>query len=541
MSRVRKSIWYLLIGLGVVVTAALSWVAGILEPKDLPTVRGVDLGGVVESHPLLTFLLLLAAAILIAVLTEVFGRGEQTSQEEPVEFTPQLRAGLLDVLGTRYKKRLEDPREQKVWLELGLKETPQALAPDPNLRLVGNRENRPVDRGKSIEDLFDEPRLLILGEPGAGKTTMLLQLALDLIERAEEDSSEPVPVVVNLASWARHGGSIREWLVEDALQNQANVGQEDLARTLIEGNYLLLLLDGLDEIEDTRREGCVAAINDYLDEVPGRMVVCSRTEEYEQTGEQLALERAVQIEPLQPDQVIDELEEHSETEGLREMLREDDQLRELATTPLNVSVMLLAYGGKSASEVQAETTAERRRVLWNDYVTRMLARKPTEYAPENILKWLSWLATKMRQDDMTRFIPDRMQPTWLDDLSSYRWTVRLVFGIASGLVFWLVFGPVGGLAFGLAFGLVFGVLRSILYGGVGEILKFDILRFLLWREGLIPWRYFHFLQEAADLLLLEQDGGAVEFRHLLLRDYFAELTPEHIKELSARIDRASPG
>jgi len=54
-----------------------------------------------------------------------------------------------------------------------------------------------------IVDVFDEmgQNLLVLGEPGSGKTTMLLELARDTIARAEKDSDEPIPVVFNLSSW----------------------------------------------------------------------------------------------------------------------------------------------------------------------------------------------------------------------------------------------------------------------------------------------------------------------------------------------------
>ena len=44
-------------------------------------------------------------------------------------------------------------------------------------------------------------KLLILGEPGAGKTTELLSLTQDLIERAIENENATIPIIFELSSW----------------------------------------------------------------------------------------------------------------------------------------------------------------------------------------------------------------------------------------------------------------------------------------------------------------------------------------------------
>jgi predicted NACHT family NTPase len=47
--------------------------------------------------------------------------------------------------------------------------------------------------GTPIIQVFDNlgSALLILGAPGTGKTTLLLELAQELLERAEQDQSPP--------------------------------------------------------------------------------------------------------------------------------------------------------------------------------------------------------------------------------------------------------------------------------------------------------------------------------------------------------------
>src|SRR2546423_6607410 len=49
--------------------------------------------------------------------------------------------------------------------------------------------------------------LLVLGAPGGGKTTTLLELARGLLARFESDPSAATPVVLDLSTWQeRHGG-----------------------------------------------------------------------------------------------------------------------------------------------------------------------------------------------------------------------------------------------------------------------------------------------------------------------------------------------
>ena len=71
--------------------------------------------------------------------------------------------------------------------------------------------------GTSLTDLFEAcgQELLILGEPGSGKTTMLLKLATEAITRAEQDPTLPIPVIFNLSAWAETCPPLAEWLVEE--------------------------------------------------------------------------------------------------------------------------------------------------------------------------------------------------------------------------------------------------------------------------------------------------------------------------------------
>jgi hypothetical protein len=83
--------------------------------------------------------------------------------------------------------------------------------------------------------------LLILGEPGAGKTTALLDLARALLERAKDDIKERVPIVVNLSSWKKKQ-PIAEW-ISGELSEKYRVPRK-IARSWLKHDYLLPLWTG---------------------------------------------------------------------------------------------------------------------------------------------------------------------------------------------------------------------------------------------------------------------------------------------------------
>ena len=103
--------------------------------------------------------------------------------------------------------------------------------------------------------------LLILGYPGSGKTTTLISLAQEMVERAQADWRKPIPVILDLASWARMPSNLADWAVEELTakyQIPRRYGREWIA-----ANELVLLLDGLDTLPLGSRRSCIQAINAF--------------------------------------------------------------------------------------------------------------------------------------------------------------------------------------------------------------------------------------------------------------------------------------
>lgn len=56
-------------------------------------------------------------------------------------------------------------------------------------------------------------------------------------------------------------------------------------------------------------------------------------------------------------------------------------------------------------------------------------------------------------------------------------------------------------------------------------IQYALLRFWLWRAGVLPLRINAFLDDARARHLLKRNGGTYQFWHRLLLDYFAENAP----------------
>ena len=193
----------------------------------------------------------------------------------------------------------------------------------------------------AIAEAFDDPailgRLLILGAPGSGKTTALLQLAEHLIARAQLDLDKPIPVLLNLSSWTHEKGTLDDWLVHE-IKMKYGVRADHVARLRNERG-LVPLLDGLDELPPAQQEACVRAVNQFQQtHRPPHLVVCCRLAEYENLSVKLQLNGAIRLLPLRDAQIHAYLERAGRLH-LWESISADPESVDLARSPLMLGLM----------------------------------------------------------------------------------------------------------------------------------------------------------------------------------------------------------
>lgn len=344
-------------------------------------------------------------------------------------------------------------------LRLGLEARPDAIA-----NLTQGIEALAVELDQSFETLRDTKiygemgqgrTLLILGQPGSGKTIALLQLAQRLIERSEQNLSLSMPMVFNLSSWTKDRKAIVDWLM-DELREKYQVPKV-LSEPWIAQQQLILLLDGLDEVSAEYRNDCVRALNKFMGLFPHTEVaICSRVKDYENLTERLQISSALYLQPLSPQQIEQFLDRVGGTlTGLKAVLKHDPTLEQFAQTPLILNLMSVAYQGWSAAQLRQELGegCDRKHHLFNTYIDLCLDRGATsDYPKPQVLHWLSWLADQMSRERQIIFLIEKLQPTWLNHDRE-----KKIYQVQS---------YIGALVGGLAGGLLFGAIFSTLIGGL---------------------------------------------------------------------------
>lgn len=340
---------------------------------------------------------------------------------------------------------------------------------------------------------LQQRRLVILGRPGSGKTTLAVQLLLELL--ATRGTGEPIPVLLSLAGWNPTAHPLLHgWLAERLVESYPSLRAfgPNVACALAEQGHILPILDGLDELPSTRQPHVITALNASLTEAD-QFVLTSRTQEYAtaivQAHRMLTGVTVIEPEPLTPSQAANYLaaclpsEPHSSWRDVLDRLHAatEEHLARVLTTPLGLWLLRTVYVTSSIdprpllnSEVARDATTLQA-YLFDQLIPAVLSTRPTsrnahaafrpqrDWNPTKVSAWLSYLAQHLHRTETRDLL-------WWH-LARYTFTRRifglgigLMIGLEFGLAVGLVFGLVVGLTFGLTFGLMFGLVAGLLAG-----------------------------------------------------------------------------
>lgn len=263
---------------------------------------------------------------------------------------------------------------------------------------------------------LERRQLVVLGEPGAGKTVAALLLTLELV-----DERGPVPILFAASSWDPDAEHFDAWVVrrlnEDypALSDGRVYGRDAAARLVAE-DRVMVVVDGLDELPVHLHAPALDAVNRASGVRP--VVVTCRSAEYHAavaaSGAFLSGAAVVELSPVVPEAVVahiaaTQLDADTRWQPVTDALLAEPHgaLASALSSPLMVHLARTAYASPLSrpEELLMFSTREAiENLLLGSYVptvygprvdvvdTYRFRRRISEWPVGDVVRWLKFLA-----------------------------------------------------------------------------------------------------------------------------------------------------
>lgn len=225
---------------------------------------------------------------------------------------------------------------------------------------------------KNITEAMDNHgAFVILGEPGAGKTTTMQKIAFDMALGLLNNERRRTPLFVRLSQQGE-----RDPYAFLQVEWERRTGKP-FAQALREGR-ILMLADGINEIPRDKRSERLNAWMLFEAQYRGanQLVFSGRDKDYDN---QLNLPRVL-VEPLDEERVQEFLQKHK-AEGLAILLNDPaSKLDEMAKNPLNLFILVMVYL-RGGSNLQVLSNRGR---LFQSFTQELIAHEQLWHPDQNL-------------------------------------------------------------------------------------------------------------------------------------------------------------
>ncbi|MEH1826524.1 MAG: NACHT domain-containing NTPase [Nostoc sp.] len=207
-------------------------------------------------------------------------------------------------------------------------------------------------RVPGLEAVEKYPKLMILGKPGAGKTTFLKYLAIQCIEGEFQGNCVPLFVTLKDFAEALNKPGLLEYISESAVNHVSATGNiletQFIAsiQDVITHGKVLLLLDGLDEVREEDNSRILKEIRDFSDCFPNNhFVMTCRIAAREYTFEKFTEVEVADFDDEQIDNFTTNWFKNKaiKSESFIKLLKDNNRIQELAISPLLLTLLCLAF------------------------------------------------------------------------------------------------------------------------------------------------------------------------------------------------------
>ncbi len=198
-------------------------------------------------------------------------------------------------------------------------------------------------RVPGLEAVKRHRKLMVLGKPGAGKSTFLKYLAMQCIEGNFQPNR--IPIFITLKDFAEINGNPDLFTY---ISHLIKVPNSDALQKILQQGQLLVLLDGLDEVreEDTKR--VLRQILEFSDQFHlNQFVITCRIATKEYTFERFT---EVEVADFNQEQIASFAQnwfrrnDPVKAERFIQKLKKNEPIQELASSPLLLTLLCLVFG-----------------------------------------------------------------------------------------------------------------------------------------------------------------------------------------------------